>query len=128
MLISGTTLDAALNLSSPQNNHKSANIPSIEVKSSSINSSTGTSNPSAIHNQSTGTSAHSTSIYPNQGNMSGVGSKSNNTLANSSSNKVVMINFDDGYKSQLIYAKPILDKYRFKASFFIVCGKVATQP
>jgi len=37
-----------------------------------------------------------------------------------SSNKIVMINFDDGYKSQLIYAKPILDKYGFKASFFIV--------
>ncbi|MFZ0510714.1 MAG: hypothetical protein WAM14_03835 [Candidatus Nitrosopolaris sp.] len=29
-------------------------------------------------------------------------------------NKVVMINFDDGYTS----AKPILDKYGFKASFF----------
>jgi hypothetical protein len=39
-----------------------------------------------------------------------------------------MINFDDGYKSQLIYAKPILDKYGFKASFFIVCGRVGTQP
>ena len=39
-----------------------------------------------------------------------------------------MINFDDGYKSQLIYAKPVLDKYGFKASFFIVCNKVATQP
>jgi peptidoglycan/xylan/chitin deacetylase (PgdA/CDA1 family) len=51
-----------------------------------------------------------------------------NILANSSSNKVVMINFDDGYKSQLIYGKPILNKYGFKASFFIVCGKVATQP
>lgn len=41
--------------------------------------------------------------------------------------KFVMINFDDGYKSQLMYAKPILDKYGFKASFFIVCGKVGTQ-
>jgi|SRR5215831_397165 len=30
--------------------------------------------------------------------------------------KVVMINFDDGRKSQFIYAKPILDKYGFKAS------------
>jgi len=39
-----------------------------------------------------------------------------------------MINFDDGYKSQFLYAKPILDKYGFKASFFIVCGKVATKP
>ena len=39
-----------------------------------------------------------------------------------------MINFDDGYKSQFTYVKAILDKYGFKASFFIVCGKVATQP
>jgi hypothetical protein len=41
--------------------------------------------------------------------------------------KVVMINFDDGRKSQLIYAKPILDKYGFKASFFIICGRVGTE-
>lgn len=122
-LISATPLDAALNLSSPQNNHKSANIPSVEVRTgdigdiSHIGSGIGTSDRS--HNQSTGTSAFSTSIFnQNQGN----------NLANSSSNKVVMINFDDGYKSQLIYAKPILDRYGFKASFFIVCGKVGTQP
>src|SRR5215831_12999969 len=41
--------------------------------------------------------------------------------------KVVMINFDDGRKSQLIYAKPILDEYGFKASFFIICGRVGTD-
>ncbi len=39
----------------------------------------------------------------------------------SSTNKVVMIGFDDSYKSQILYAKPILDKYGFKASFFEVC-------
>jgi len=52
------------------------------------------------------------------------------SLENGSSkeaNKVVMINFDDGRKSQLIYAKPILDKYGFKASFFIICGRVGTE-
>jgi peptidoglycan/xylan/chitin deacetylase (PgdA/CDA1 family) len=49
-----------------------------------------------------------------------------NTFSNRS-NKVVMINFDDGLKSQLIYAKPILDKYGFKASFFIICGRVGTE-
>ena len=42
-------------------------------------------------------------------------------------NKVVMINFDDGLKNQLIYAKPILDKYGFKASFFIICGRIETE-
>jgi len=39
-------------------------------------------------------------------------------------NKVIMINFDDAWKSQIQYAKPILDKYGFKASFFIVCNYV----
>jgi peptidoglycan/xylan/chitin deacetylase (PgdA/CDA1 family) len=33
-----------------------------------------------------------------------------------------MIGFDDGRKGQITYAKPILDKYGFKASFFIVCN------
>jgi peptidoglycan/xylan/chitin deacetylase (PgdA/CDA1 family) len=33
-----------------------------------------------------------------------------------------MIGFDDGWKSQITYVKPILDKYGFKASFFIVCN------
>jgi hypothetical protein len=37
------------------------------------------------------------------------------------SNKLVMIGFDDSYKSQILYAKPILDNYGFKASFFEVC-------
>jgi hypothetical protein len=49
-----------------------------------------------------------------------------NTVSDGS-NKVVMINFDDGLKGQLIYAKPILDKYGFKASFFIICGRVGTE-
>src|SRR5581483_9453272 len=39
-------------------------------------------------------------------------------------NKVIMIGFDDGWKSQIQYAKPILDRYGFKASFFVVCNYV----
>ena len=42
-------------------------------------------------------------------------------LLSNGSNKVIMIGFDDSYKSQILYAKPILDKYGFKASFFEVC-------
>ena len=44
--------------------------------------------------------------------------------------RLAIINFDDGYKSQFTNAKPILDMYGFKASFFIVCnfvGKSAKQ-
>ena len=50
--------------------------------------------------------------------------------SNSSGIKLAIINFDDGYKSQFTNAKPILDKYGFKASFFIVCnfvGKTAQE-
>ncbi|MBV9177994.1 MAG: polysaccharide deacetylase family protein, partial [Nitrososphaeraceae archaeon] len=50
-----------------------------------------------------------------------------NTGANNNNNdKVVIITFGDGYKSQYIYAKPILDKYGFKANFFVTCNKVGT--
>ena len=36
--------------------------------------------------------------------------------------KIVIINFDDGRKSQYTQAKPILDKYGFKATFYAVCN------
>jgi len=35
-----------------------------------------------------------------------------------------MLGFDDAWKSQITYAKPILDKYGFKATFFVVCNYV----
>ena len=37
-------------------------------------------------------------------------------------NKVVILNFYDDVKSQFTNAKPILDKYGFKGTFFIVCN------
>src|ERR671930_2489686 len=40
---------------------------------------------------------------------------------NNSSSKIVILTFGDTYKSQFTTAKPILDKYGFKASFFITC-------
>ena len=47
-----------------------------------------------------------------------------NGYNNSSSTKVVILAFDDSPKSQFILAKPILDKYGFKGSFFTVCNYV----
>jgi polysaccharide deacetylase len=38
--------------------------------------------------------------------------------------KFVIINFDDSHQSDYTYAKPILDKYGFKATFFEVCNWV----
>lgn len=43
---------------------------------------------------------------------------------NMTSNKVVVLAFDDGWESQYTIGKPILDKYGFKATFFIVCNYV----
>ena len=44
-----------------------------------------------------------------------------NTTPNST-NKVVILTFGDTKKSQFTIAKPILDQYGFKASFFITCS------
>jgi len=52
----------------------------------------------------------------------GISSTSGGISSNGSNNKVVIINFDDSFKNQFLYAKPILDKYGFKATFFEVCG------
>jgi len=76
------------------------------------------------------------SSFPNALSLSSLENKGKSYYASAArlidtvnrSNKVVMINFDDGRKSQLIYAKSILDKYGFKASFFIICGRVGTEP
>ncbi len=38
-------------------------------------------------------------------------------------NKVVLLSFDDNLRGDFIYTKPILDKYGFKATFFIICNK-----
>jgi peptidoglycan/xylan/chitin deacetylase (PgdA/CDA1 family) len=69
----------------------------------------------------------------NASDNSAKGYSSWNTVSNpiaATPTKLAIINFDDGYKSQFTNAKPILDKYGFKATFFIVCnfvGKSASQ-
>jgi peptidoglycan/xylan/chitin deacetylase (PgdA/CDA1 family) len=55
----------------------------------------------------------------------GIGSEyENNTTNSKNSNKLVIINFDDSYENQIRYAKPILDKYGFNATFFEVCERI----
>ncbi|HXP49280.1 MAG TPA: polysaccharide deacetylase family protein, partial [Bacteroidia bacterium] len=43
-------------------------------------------------------------------------------------NKLVILTFGDTHKSQFTKAKPILDKYGFKASFFVTCLWVGSSP
>ena len=51
------------------------------------------------------------------------------TFSSTGSNeKLVIINFDDSFKNQFLYAKPILDKYGIKATFFEVCGWIGKYP
>ena len=47
-----------------------------------------------------------------------------NASTTNSSDKLVILTFGDTIKNQLTTAKPILDQYGFKASFFITCGFV----
>ncbi|TLX89120.1 MAG: polysaccharide deacetylase family protein [Thaumarchaeota archaeon] len=44
------------------------------------------------------------------------------------SDKVVILNFDDGRKTQFTQGKPILDKYGFKATFYVVCNYLENKP
>jgi peptidoglycan/xylan/chitin deacetylase (PgdA/CDA1 family) len=37
-------------------------------------------------------------------------------------NKFVILTFDDGYKSQYTNVNPILDKYGYKGTFYVVCN------
>jgi peptidoglycan/xylan/chitin deacetylase (PgdA/CDA1 family) len=67
-------------------------------------------------------SHHLGSITPSPLLPAGISSTTGGISSNGSNNKVVIINFDDSFKNQVLYAKPILDKYGFKATFFEVCG------
>ncbi|MRN60525.1 MAG: polysaccharide deacetylase family protein [Nitrosopumilales archaeon] len=109
----------ALSKSSSHNNNKpSSHVPLLSNGGISGNSGIGASNLNGIHNQSSSTSLYS-APPPSASTLGG-----NISKGVSSSNKVVMIGFDDGWKSQITYAKPILDKYGLKASFFVVCNYV----
>jgi Polysaccharide deacetylase len=58
-----------------------------------------------------------TKVYGQASSLYGFNNNSRNDT-----NKVVVLNFYDNPKSQFTVVKPILDKYGFKASFFVVCN------
>ncbi|MFZ0225282.1 MAG: polysaccharide deacetylase family protein, partial [Candidatus Nitrosopolaris sp.] len=89
-------------------------LPTSGGISINSNGGNGSSNLNRLYKQFTSTYLFTplSSAYTSGGNNTGAGN----------SNKAVMIGFDDGWKSQITYAKPILDKYGLKASFFVVCN------
>ena len=106
--------------SSHHNNKRSSNLPLLT--NGGISGSGSVSNLNGFQNQSSSTS-HLYSAPPPSTYTSG-GNNISGAVNSNSNNKVVMIGFDDGFKSQITYAKPILDKYGLKASFFVVCNYV----
>src|ERR1051325_5655843 len=60
-----------------------------------------------------------TTVIKNQLNNNSIPTSSSSTT---NSNEVVILNFYDDDISQFTNAKPILDKYGFKVTFFIVCN------
>ena len=66
---------------------------------------------------------------PNVAYSQSISSVPNNASINTgnNNNKVVILNFDDGYESQYTNAKPILDKYGYKATYYIVCNYVGNS-
>ncbi len=66
-------------------------------------------------------------VMPNIAYSQSPSSIPNTSSSNTANNKAVILNFDDAYKSQYTNAKPILDKYGYKATFYIICNNVGTD-
>jgi peptidoglycan/xylan/chitin deacetylase (PgdA/CDA1 family) len=67
-----------------------------------------------------------TAVFGQSDDNSSKDNEGNNTpdssISNSGNSKYVILTFDDGYKSQYTTVKPILDKYGFKGTFYVVCN------
>jgi peptidoglycan/xylan/chitin deacetylase (PgdA/CDA1 family) len=89
-----------------------SNVSGIDVDAKKIKTST-SSDKMSSHGSS---SKHKTSDNTSQATQLTPRVESN------SNNKLAIINFDDSHESDYTYAKPILDKYGFKVTFFEVCN------
>lgn len=77
------------------------------------------------HNYKVGTSLDFYSLGTNNAPISRQNMSTEETKnASSDIEKAVIIMFDRGYENQFTVAKPILDKYGFKVSFFVICSFV----
>ena len=71
-------------------------------------------------------SMHNTNANTN--NMSNYNNNTGQNTNNKNNTRAVIIAFDDAWKSQFTYAMPILDRFGYKGSFFIVCNYVGKSP
>jgi peptidoglycan/xylan/chitin deacetylase (PgdA/CDA1 family) len=92
--------------------HPDNGIPGTHIPKGKKTSSLSSTKPRSHHQSSPFSSVISSVPQNIPGSNSGT------------NNKVVIINFDDGWKSQFTLAKPILDSFGFKATFFVVCNYV----
>ena len=103
-ITNGPIINSALSLSSHQGKLETGITSGTNAASNSSRSSLTATNPDP-----------SSSTSPRVGVVG-----SNTKLVN---NKVVVLSFDDNRIGDFTYAKPILDKYGYKATFFVICGK-----
>jgi peptidoglycan/xylan/chitin deacetylase (PgdA/CDA1 family) len=68
-------------------------------------------------------------IVPTVAYSQSIPSVPNNASINTVNNnkKVVILNFDDAFESQYANAKPILDKYGYKATYYVVCNYIGNS-
>jgi len=110
-------------------NLTASNGPLISNGSATINKNNATTNQNAlsIKNSTSNLTASNGPLISNGSATINKNNATNNIKTNTSvttPKKLVVLAFDDSLKSQYIFAKPILDKYGFKGTFFTVCNYV----
>ena len=99
----------------------------IISSSSSFHQSTTTTTPNASSTSNT-VKSFSSQQQQSQSSLPYEEKNQQGTTFNGLNNdKVVILTFGDGLEGQYLYAKPILDKYGFKANFFVTCNRVETN-
>jgi len=124
-----TTNQNALSIKNSTSNLTASNGPLISNGSATINKNNATTNQNAlsIKNSTSNLTASNGPLISNGSATINKNNATNNIKTNTSvttPKKLVVLAFDDSLKSQYIFAKPILDKYGFKGTFFTVCNYV----
>ncbi len=119
----------ALSIKNSTSNLTASNGPLISNSSATINKNNTTNNQNAlsIKNSTSNLTASNGPLISNSSATINKNNTTNNIKTKTSvttPKKLVVLTFDDSLKSQYIFAKPILDKYGFKGTFFTVCNYV----